>query len=73
MTTDLAINIRTTLISMFDTIEKKENIAEHLLKLDDLQRGFDKNTPVQFRHFLEHRSYAKALEYLEAGIVIDDP
>ena len=73
MTTHQAIDIRSTLVSMFEAIEKKKNIAEHLLKLDDLQRTLDNNAPAQLRHFLERRSYTKALEYLETGIVIDDP
>lgn len=73
MTTDQAIDIRSTLVSMFEAIENKTNIAEHLLKLDDLQRTLDNDTPAQLRHFLERRSYTKALEYLQTGIVIDDP
>ena len=73
MTNDQAIDIRSTLVAMFEAIEKKENIAEQLLKLDDIQRGLDNSTPAQLRHFLERRSYTKALEYLETGMVIDDP
>ena len=73
MTTDQAIDIRSTLVAMFDAIDKKENIAEHILKLDDIQRTLDNGAPAQLRHFLERRSYTKALEYLETGMVIDDP
>lgn len=73
MSQDLAQDIHSTLVAMFEAIEKKENITDHILKLDDIQRGLDNNTPAQLRHFLERRSYAKALEYLETGIVIDDP
>ena len=73
MTTDHALDIRSTLVAMFDAIKKKGNIAEHLLKLDDIQRNLDKSAPAELRHFLERRSYTKALEYLETGIVIDDP
>lgn len=73
MTTDQAIDIRSTLVSMFEAIENKENITKHIFKLDDLQRSLDNNAPAQLRHFLERRSYTKALEYLQTGIVIDDP
>ena len=73
MTVSQAAEIRSTLIEMFEAIEKKENIAEHLLKLDDIQRSLDRDTPAQFRHFLERRSYTKALEYLDTGTFIDDP
>ena len=60
MTTDQAIDIRSTLVAMFDAI-------------DDIQRTLDNGAPAQLRHFLERRSYTKALEYLETGMVIDDP
>lgn len=73
MTSDQAIDIRATLLAMFEAIDKNENIAEHLIKLDDIQRGLDRGVPAQLRHFLERRSYVKALEYLETGLVIDDP
>ncbi|MDE2698129.1 MAG: hypothetical protein F4Y79_14465 [Gemmatimonadetes bacterium] len=73
MTVSQAAEIRSTLIEMFEAIEKKENIAEHLLKLDDIQRSLDRDTPAQLRHFLERRSYTKALEYLDTGTFTDDP
>jgi len=73
MTVSQAAEIRSTLIEMFEAIDKKENIAEHLIKLDDIQRSLDRDTPAQLRHFLERRSYTKALEYLDTGTFIDDP
>ena len=73
MTSEQAMALRATLVAMFEAIDKNENIAEHLIKLDDIQRGLDRNAPAQLRHFLERRSYVKALEYLETGMVIDDP
>lgn len=73
MTSEQAMDMRSTLVAMFEAIDKNENIAEHLIKLDDIQRGLDRNAPAQLRHFLERRSYVKALEYLETGLVVDDP
>jgi len=73
MTVSQAAEIRSTLIEMFEAIDKKENIAEHLIKLDDIQRSLDRDTPAPLRHFLERRSYTKALEYLDTGTFIDDP
>lgn len=73
MTSEQAMALRATLVAMFEAIDKNENIAEHLIKLDDIQRGLDRSAPAQLRHFLERRSYVKALEYLETGMVIDDP
>ena len=52
MTSDQAIDIRATLLAMFEAIDKNENIAEHLIKLDDIQRGLDRGVPAQLRHFL---------------------
>lgn len=66
-------DLKSTLKGMFDAIEKKENIAEHILKLDQLQNEIANTAPAQLRHFLERRSYTKALEYLQTGIVTDDP
>ena len=73
MTSEQAMDMRSTLVAMFEAIDKNENIAEHLIKLDDIQRGLDRSAPAQLRHFLERRSYVKALEYLETGLVVDDP
>lgn len=73
MTSEQAMDMRSTLVAMFEAIDKNENIAEHLIKLDDIQRGLNRNAPAQLRHFLERRSYVKALEYLETGMVVDDP
>ena len=73
MTSEQAMDLRATLVAMFEAIDKNENIAEHLIELDDIQRALDRSAPAQLRHFLERRSYVKALEYLETGMVIDDP
>lgn len=73
MTATHVDDLRNTLKGMFDAIAQKENIVEHILKLDDIQREIVNTAPAQLRHFLERRSYAKALEYLDTGIVTEDP
>ena len=73
MTATHVEDLKHTLKGMFAAIEEKESIVDHILKLDDLQREIANTAPAQLRHFLERRSYTKALEYLETGIVIDDP
>jgi hypothetical protein len=73
MTATHVATLKETLQNMFEAIEKKENIAEHILKLDAIQKEVANSAPAQLRHFLERRSYTKALEYLQTGIVIDDP
>ena len=42
MTFEQAMALRSTLVAMFEAIDKNENIAEHLIKLDDIQRGLDR-------------------------------
>lgn len=73
MTATHVQELKTALSSMFDAIEKKENIVEHLLKIEDVQQQIETTAPAQLRHFLERRSYIKALEYLQSGVVIEDP
>lgn len=73
MTATQVAELKKTLTSMFEAISKKENIVDHILKLDELQREIANTAPAQLRHFLERRSYEKALEYLNTGIVVEDP
>ncbi len=38
-----------------------------LRQVDDLTQALGPDTPPQLRHFLQRRSYLKALEYLQDG------
>ena len=38
-----------------------------LRQVDDLTQALGPDTPPQLRHFLQRRSYVKALEYLQSG------
>ena len=38
-----------------------------LRRVDGLTQSLGPDTPPQLRHFLERRSYVKALEYLQSG------
>lgn len=38
-----------------------------LRRVDGLTQSLGPDTPAQLRHFLERRSYVKALEYLRGG------
>ena len=42
-----------------------ESIATHLRQLDELGQKLDKEAPPMLRHYLEKRSYTKALDFLE--------
>ena len=61
-----AEHLRNALKEMLDAIESGgDNIAELVLNVD--QRGQDifKQAPPMLRHYIERRSYTKALDFLE--------
>ena len=73
MTPTQAEELREKLETMFSRIEKKESVSEQLLQISKIQSEIASTAPPQLSHFLERRSYTKALDYLSNGIVIDDP
>ena len=68
-----AIALKASLTSMMDRIEKKKPILEQLEQIGKIQAEIAGSAPAQLSHFLERRSYAKAIEYLEHGVIVDDP
>jgi hypothetical protein len=73
MTSEQAAALKDALETLMDAIGKKEPITEHLLHLTALQRNLAPVASPQLNHFLQNRSYTKALEYLRNGAVIEDP
>ncbi len=73
MTSVQAATLRNALENLMDAIGKKEPISDHLLNLSTLQRRLAPVTSPHLKHFLQNRSYTKALEYLRNGVVIEDP
>ena len=73
MTTDQVTTLKKTLESMFDSISKKEAVVNHLTRIGQIQQEIAPTAPPQLNHYLERRGYTKALEYLEHGVVVDDP
>ena len=69
MTTEQATTLKTTLESMFEHIAQKESIIEDLEQIERFQQEFRTTTPPQLRHYLERRSYAKALDFLKDDFV----
>ena len=59
--------LHATLQALMTAIDNREgeSIAEHLRQLDDLGQGLGNEAPPMLRHYLEKRSYAKALNFLE--------
>ena len=64
MTAGQATDLKKTLESMFDQIEKKGNFVDQLTRISQIQLEIADTAPPQLTHFLEQRSYIKALEYL---------
>jgi hypothetical protein len=59
--------LHATLQALMAAIDNREgeSIATHLRQLDDLGQELGKEAPPMLRHYLEKRSYAKALDFLE--------
>ena len=71
MTTKQATSLKTTLESMFAHIAQKESIIEDLEQIERLQQEIGSTVPSQLRHYLQRRSYTKALEFLKEDFVAD--
>ena len=69
MTTEQATILQTTLESMFEHIAQKESIIEDLEQLEKLQQEIGRTAPSQLRHYLQRRSYTKALDFLKEDFV----
>ena len=65
MTTEQATTLKTALESMFAHIEQKKSIIEDLEQIERLQQEVGTAAPPQLRHYLERRSYTKALDFLK--------
>ena len=71
MTTEQATSLKTTLESMFAHIAQKESIIEDLEQIERLQAEIGSTVPSQLRHYLQRRSYAKALDFLKDDFAAD--
>ena len=59
--------LKSELESMFERIAKKENILGNITRLTQLQQEIGLSASPQLRHYLEKRSYKKALDFLCQG------
>ena len=71
MTTEQATALKATLESMFEHIAEKESIVDDLQQIERLQQEFSTTVPPQLRHYLQRRSYTKALDFLKDDFVAD--
>ncbi len=71
MTTEQATTLKITLESMFEHIAQKQNITEDLEQIERLHQEIGAAAPPTLRHYLQRRSYTKALDFLKDGFVAD--
>ena len=71
MTTEQATNLKKTLESMFEHIAQKQSIIEDLEQIERLHQDIGVAVPPQLRHYLQRRSYTKALDFLKDGVASD--
>ena len=72
MTPEQATTLKATLQSMFDNIEKRQDIIADLQQIEQLQQEVASTAPPMLNHYLQRRSYAKALEFLTESSVVED-
>ena len=71
MTSEQAITLKASLESMFEHISQKESIIEDLEQIERLQQEIGSTIPSQLRHYLQRRSYTKALDFLMEDFIAD--
>ena len=73
MTTNQTNQLKDALTSLMSSIADKQNIADHLAEIGRIQTDIAATATPQLNHFLQNRSYEKALEYLSLGSATEDP
>ena len=71
MTAEQATTLKTTLESMFEHIAQKQSIVGDLQQIEHLHQEIGAAVPTQLRHYLQRRSYTKALDFLKDGVASD--
>ena len=65
MQVDALLELRHALETMFSRIETGEDILEQLEQINVLHQELDATAPKMLQHYLERKSYTKALALLE--------
>ena len=72
MTTEQAKSLKESLESMFEHIERRQGMVEDLQQIERLRREIAPTAPTMLNHYLERRSYTKALDFLNQELTIGD-
>lgn len=65
MITDSVSELKQTLSTMFARIEVGDDITAQMRRIDELAQEVAPTAPAMLKHYLERRSYTKALAFLE--------
>ena len=57
---------------MFEHIANKQGMVEDLKQIEKLQREISPTAPTMLNHYLERRSYTKALDFLNQELTTKD-
>lgn len=65
MTTEQASDLQNTLETMLNRIATGDDITEQLLQIQQLSVDIESTAPTMLKHYLEKKSYTKALDFLK--------
>ena len=65
MTTQQTTELHNTLEDMMNRITSGDDITEQLLQIHQLSTEIEETAPKMLMHYLEKKSYTKALEFLK--------
>ncbi len=65
MTTEQSAELQNTLEEMMSRINTGDDITEQLLLIKRISADIEASAPKMLTHYLERRSYAKALDFLK--------
>jgi len=65
--------LRQTLQTMFSRIEAGKDIIAQLHRIEALSQLMSPTAPATLRHYLDRKSYTKALAFLELELTTENP
>ena len=72
MTTEQAKSLKNSLESMFEHIARRQGMVDDLQQIERLQREIAPTAPAMLNHYLQRRSYTKALDFLNQELTSED-
>ena len=69
MTTQQTTELHNTLEDMMNRITSGDDITEQLLQIHQLSTEIEETAPKMLMHYLEKKSYTKALDFLKRVVV----